>query len=145
MILAIVGVNAVLGGLSFLFISAIIFALLACRVVRKTGTAAGTITRTTRHDLVSATNSKVTGRRDPAAGANPNTTSFQERLCSWYLTSGELSIFQTGLSRILIGLLAYNVLLSLAVALSTFMVPSEFEGPYSEYSKGIAVTCRFQG
>lgn len=144
MILAIVGINAVLGGLSFLFFSAIIFALV-CRVVRKTGTTAGTITTTRQH---LTTNSNVTGRRDPAAGAlslaSPN-TSHQACLCSWYLTSGELSIFQSGLNRILMGLLAYNVLLSLALALSTFMVPSEFEGPYSEYSKGTPETCRFQG
>lgn len=62
-----------------------------------------------------------------------------------YLVSAKLKIFQAGLSRILIGLLAYNVLLSLALALSTFMVPSDFEGPYSEYSKGTEATCSFQG
>lgn len=145
MLLAIVCVPVVLGGLSFLF-SVTIILVLSCRVVNRR------LGLTSARNREQQTNSSSTNvKKDSAAGALSVTSGsikppkgYAESLCSWYLTSGELRISQAGLSRILVGLLSYTVLLSLASALSTFMVPKDFEGAYSEYAKGTEATCRFQ-
>lgn len=143
LILAIVCVPAVLGGLSFLFSAKIILAiaLSCCRVVVPRLVETSSTINHSHAQIGSAAGVLSVG----SGSIKPPKGYAHEFPCSWYLTSKELRIFQTGLSRILIGLLAYVALLSLALALSTFMVPSDFEGAYSEYSKGTTETCRFQG
>ncbi|GFH56193.1 predicted protein [Chaetoceros tenuissimus] len=147
--LAIVFVPVVLGGLSFLFSA--IFLALVCRVV--VVASSGGSSRTKRDDDETTTNLVLRRRGDRTSRHAGNTNNWQRNSAasahydclSWYLTSEGLKIFQGGLSRVLIGLLAYNVLLSLALGLSTFMVPSDFDGPYSKYAKGTEATCSFQG
>lgn len=143
--LAIVCVPVVLGGLSFLF-----SAIFLCRVV--VVAFFGGTSRTKRDDETT-TNllRRKRGDRNSHPAGNPNNwqrdsaVSAHYDCFSWYLTSEGLKIFQGGLSRVLIGLLVYNVLLSLALGLSTFMVPRDFDGPYSKYAKGTEATCSFQG
>ena len=144
LLLAIVSVPVVLGGLSFLFCATIILAiaLSCCRAVGPLGISSS------KRETSSRSNVQIglaVGGVLSVGSIKPPKGYAHESPCSWYVTSGELRIFQAGISRILVGLLAYTVLLSLALALSTFMVPTDFEGAYSEYARGTEATCRFQG
>lgn len=145
----IVYMSTIEGSLSFLS-SAVLLPLLVLGEVRRRrrsrqqtgeGFPGGGHRRRKHHSIIGAEQL----RWSEAITSIPSNQNIASKERGLYLVSAKLKIFQAGLSRILIGLMAYNMLLSLALGLSTFMVPSDFEGPYSEYAKGTEATCSFQG